>query len=269
MTELAPFFRLDLSHDYFGTAHPPISILPDRDTARRAGLPDLHMRRGTGWVEVHASIDRSGLRQLSDAGDLTFTFRLRAQNPTLTSITAVLSETSRKLLVIERDRPDSGPLQTSGVVDKADLRPLKAGGLIETEDLCRPPFAILQLKLDPDARDLRYSLRFGAAERFWTYHVMGVRADAALGIRDRERAVSFEALGECELANGMRARSFRSSVPIPARAWRESRFELVSDGPRGAKVVLPSLPTPGPGPGRIEGSGTGKRAVSEIFLNLM
>jgi hypothetical protein len=268
MTQLEPFFRLDLSHEYFGTPHPPILILPDRDTARLASLPDLHMRRGTGWVEVQASTERGALRQASLAGDLSFTFRLREQTPNVVSVTAVLSDARRKLAVLDRERPAAGPLQTGQTLGRADLRPLKAGGLIEDEDVQRPPLAILRLRLDPEARDLRYTLHFGAAEQFLTYHVMGVRADAALGIRDKAHAVSFEALGEHELANGMLARSFRSSAPIPARARPESRFELVSEGPRGSRVLLSSLPSPRPGPGLIKGRGR-KRPDSEIYLNLL
>lgn len=269
MSQFQPFFRIDLSHDYFGTGHPPISILPDRSTTMLAGMPALHMRRGTGWIEVYADADRGTLRQLADSKSLAFTFRLREISPNVASVTAGLSDVRGRIAVIDRDLDQSGPLHAGDILGEADFRPLEVGKLIEPGDVAQPPLAVLRLRPDPEARDLRCTLRFGAAERFWTYHVMGSRENATLGIRDREDAISFEALGEKRMANGMQALSFRSSRPIPARARPENRFELVSEGPFGPRVLLSSLPSPRPGPGRIEKHGNQKRAVSEIYLSLL
>lgn len=269
MTRYVPFFRLHLAHDYFGSAHPPISIVPDRPTSRLTDHPDIRMRVGTGWIEVYASEDRSTLRQIAAGDGLVFTLRLRPQNPTLTSVTATISEAEGRIAVIDRDRPESGALFAGETLGEAELRPLQPDGIIVDADLYQTPLAIVRLTLDPDIKDARYALHFGAAERFWTYHVTGGRGDASLGIRDKSEAISFEALGEHVMANGVRARSFRSSAPIPARARPENRFELVSEGPFGPRVLLSALPCPRPGSGRIEKTGSVKRAVSEVYLNLL
>ncbi|WP_424932710.1 hypothetical protein [Amaricoccus macauensis] len=269
MNGYTPFFRLDLSHDFFGSAQPPITILPDRQTVRLAHASNLRIRTGTGWVEVYAPDDRSNLQEFAHGGGLEFTLRLRAQNPTLASVTSAIAEATGMIAVIERDHPESGSLQVGETLSTADLRPLEVDGLIEDQDLKQQPLAIMRLMLGPDTHDARYNLRFGAAERFWTYHVTGSKGNATMGIRDKTDAVSFEALGQHVLSNGMRATSFRSKAPIPARANPGNRFELISEGPHGHKVLLSALPCPKPGSDRIEENGSNKCAVSEVYLNLL
>ena len=119
-------------------------------------------------------------------------------------------------------------------------------------DLARPPLAVVRITVDPQAHDAAYHVRFAAVARFWTYHVIGGAADASYGIRDRANALGFQALGPRTLSNGARAQSFRSSEPIAERARPPARFELVSEGPFGPRVVHAgaSLPPPGSGHAR-------------------
>jgi hypothetical protein len=132
-------------------------------------------------------------------------------------------------------------------------------------DVARPPLAILRLSPDPEARDAAYAVRFGAVERFWTYHVIGGSSEAEYGIRDRDGALTFDPLGPREMANGARARSFRSSAPIAERARPAGRFQLVSEGAFGPRVIMAVLPCPRPGPGILDPGGN---AASEVFVNL-
>ena len=86
-------------------------------------------------------------------------------------------------------------------------------------------------------------------------------------MRDRTQALRFEPLGPRIMSNGAPAQSFRSSAPIPAHARPTGRFELISEGPFGPRVVVPVLPCPRPGPGAVDPGG-GERPVAEIFVNL-
>lgn len=270
MTRFAPFFRLDVSHDYHGpTLRPPIAIEPDRATARLAARGDLRLRTGDGLAELFASEDRDALGLIAEAGELAFIFRLRARTPVLHGITAGLADTRGAVVVIEAAPGASGALQSGETVGAADMRPLAADGLLDPADLLRPPLALLRIVMAPEARDVQLSLRFGAVEAHWLYHVLGGAAEARIGIRDRKDEIGFDALGERVMSNGARALSFRSSAPIAARARPESRFELVSEGPFGPRVVLPALPCPAPGSGRIEKAGDARHLVSDIYVNLL
>ncbi|MEM8571104.1 MAG: hypothetical protein AAGG56_09370 [Pseudomonadota bacterium] len=268
MTRFEPLFRLNLVHDFHGSVRPPIAVIPDRATARFAAGPNLKLRNGSGWVEAYATDDQAMLQ--TEAGDtLVFTFRLRPHNPSLVSVTSGIAEARDKVFLVDLD-VSGGDVETDErMVGEQDLFDLEPNELIEDRDILRPPLGIVRLRMDANAKDANVSLRFGAAERFWTYHVMGSGTSSSLVIRDKTDAISFEAIGERMMANGVVAQSFRSSAPIAARARPENRFELVSEGPFGPRVVLSTLPSPWPGPGRIEGSGRGKRTVSEVYLNLL
>ena len=122
--------------------------------------------------------------------------------------------------------------------------------IIAPADLARPPLAIVRLAVAPEARDADFLVRFEAVERFWTYHVIGGAADVDYAVRDRdERALASSRSAPRLMSNGARAQSFRSSAPIAERARPAGRFELVSEGPFGPRVVMadPSLPAPGSG----------------------
>ena len=175
-------------------------------------------------------------------------------------MTAAVAQARDAIPVLElgTDRP-------TVTVGALDLRPLVADEIIAPVDLAYPPLAIVRLTVAPETRDAVFLVRFGAVARFWTYHVIGGAADAHYAIRDRDSALSFEPLGPRVMSNGARAQSFLSSAPIAERARPAGRFELVSEGPFGPRVVIATLPCPRPGPGILDPHGA---AASEIFVNL-
>ena len=54
-------------------------------------------------------------------------------------------------------------------------------------------------------------------------------------------------------------------VFMPAAGY----FSLCVEGPFGPRVVLPALPCPAPGSGRIEKAGDARYLVSDIYVNLL
>ena len=258
MIRFAPMIRLDIRHDYHGDVPPPLTLEPDPATARLAARPDLRLRVADGMAELFASEDRAALTHLAAEGALTLTFRLRPRVASLATVTATLAETRGQVVVIDGGPEARRALHAGSTIGDAELRPLVAGEIVTPADVTRPPLAIIRLALDPHARDVAVSARFGAVAQIWTYHVIGGAPDAAYGVRDRTQTMTFEPLGPRTMSNGARALSFRSSAPIPARARPAGRFELVSEGPFGARVVVPVLPAARPDPG----------AVAEILVNL-
>jgi hypothetical protein len=259
MMRFAPLLRLDVRHAYHGDGPAPIAFEPDAATWRLGTRPDLRIRLGAGVAEVFAADDRSGLAALAEDG-LAFGFRLRPRDPAIAAVTAAVAGARGRLAVVELRE---GVAEVT--VAEGDLQPLVASEVITPADVARPPLAILRLVVGAEARDLAFTLRFGALARVWTYHVIGGAAEAAYGIRDRERALTFEALGPRTMSNGARAQSFRSSAPIDERARPVGRFELVAEGPFGPRVVMANLPCPRPGQGFPDPGGG---AASEIFVNL-
>lgn len=256
----APLLVLEIRHDYHGSGPAPIGLEPDAATVRLARRPDLRLRLTEGVAELFADADRTALRAVAAAGELVLTLRLRPRDPALAAVTDVIAGARDRVAVIDsRDRLAGGP------VSDGDLQGLAPGEIVTPADVARPPLAIVRLPLDPDAVDEVRVLRFGAVARHWTYHVVGGATDAAFGIRDRANLLGFEPLGPRLMSNGARAQSFRSSAPIPERARPEARFELVSEGPFGPRVVMSTLPCPRPGPGTLDPGGA---AASEILVNL-
>lgn len=256
MMRFAPLLRLDVRHAYHGDGPAPVALEPDAATWRLGTRPDLRTRLGAGVAEVFAAEDRSGLAE----DGLVLTFRLRPRDPAIAAVTAGIAGARGRLAVVELRE---GAAEVT--VAEGDLQPLVAGEVITPADVARPPLAIARVVAGPEARDLGFVLRFGALARVWTYHVIGGAAEAAYGIRDRESALTFEALGPRTMSNGARAQSFRSSAPIAERARPTGRFELVSEGPFGPRVVMANLPCPRPGQGFPDPGGA---AASEIFVNL-
>jgi hypothetical protein len=268
MMRFAPLMRLTLRHDYHGAALPPIALHPDAATTALVARPDLRLRRGPGFAELLAAEDREALALVAGEAGLVLTLRLVPQAPALLAATAVLGVARDRIAVLDPGKRPSGPLHAGETVDEGDLRPLPAVDPVTGADrLCRP-LAILRLTLDPDATDLAYTVRFGAVARHWTYHVTGGPPDAVFTIRDRTGVVAFEPLGDRRLANGARARSFRSSEPIAESARPAARFALMAEGPFGPRSVIEALPGPRPGPGGLESDGGAPRAVSDIYVNL-
>ena len=255
-----PFLRLDLRHEYHGEAPAPIALEPDAATRRLAARPDLRLRLADGIAEAFASEDRTALGALAEDDSLVLTFRLRPREASLAAMTAAVAQVRDAVPVLElgTDRP-------MATVGAADLRPLVASEIIAPADLACPPLAIVRLTVAPETRDADFLVRFEAVARFWTYHVIGGAADVDYAVRDRDSALSFEPLGPRLMSNGARAQSFRSSAPIAERARPAGRFELVSEGPFGPRVVMATLPCPRPGPGTLDPHGA---AASEIFVNL-
>jgi hypothetical protein len=261
----APLLRLDVRHDYIGHTVPPIALDPDEATRQLAGRRDLRLRISDGCAQVYASENRTALRMLAADGALVLTFRLRPRDPSLAAVTGAVAEARDRIVVLDPGPLPAGTLHRGDTVTEHDLRPLIADRPVTSADVTSPPLAIVRLTVDPDGRDLAYSLRFGAVARFWTYHVIGGASDVSYGVRDRSNALTFEPLGLRVMSNGARAQSFRSSAPIPERARPVGRFELVSEGPFGPRVIVPVLPCPRPGPGAIDPGGA---PASEIYVNL-
>jgi hypothetical protein len=264
LTSFAPLLRLDLRHDYCGD-FAPVVLEPDPDTRRLAARPDLRLRLWDGCAELFAADDRTALALLAEDGALVLTFRLRPRDPMLAAMTATVAEARDRIVVLDPGRSRSGALHRDDMVGPADLRSLTPDGLVTPADVARPPLAILRLTPDPEARDVAYTVRFGAVERFWTYHVIGGAFEAEYGVQDRDGALTFDPLGPRKMANGTRAQSFRSSAPIAERARPAARFQLVSEGDFGPRVILATLPCPRAGPGTVDPGG---HAASEILVNL-
>jgi hypothetical protein len=262
MMRFAPLASLAVGHDYHGAGAAPVGLIPDVATERLAARPDLRLRLARGRAEVFAAEERAGLAGVAAGGALAFTFRLFPADPRLVAVTAGLAEARDGVAVLDLAEP------AVRVVGEGDLRPLVPDGLVTDADARLRPLAVVRIAADPGAENQRYAVRFGAVERFWTYHVIGGAPEAAFRVRDRAGAVGFRALGERVMANGARARSFRSEVPIPASARPATRFELVAEGPFGPRSVVETLPCPRPGPGGLDLEDGATGAVSEIYVNL-
>lgn len=267
LMQLALFLRLDVRHDYRGDGPAPVVLEPDAAKARLAGRPDLRIRLSAGMAEIFAADDRAALTLLEETGDLMFTFRLRPRDPQLRMVTATVAEARDRIIVLDPRPLPHGRLHAGVTLNEADQVALVAGDLVTSGDVARPPLAIVRLRRAATAEDAACHVRFGAVERFWTYHVIGGAAETAYGIRDRTSAMTFESLGPRTMSSGRRAQSFRSSAPIAERARPAVRFELFGDGPFGPRVIVPVLPCPRPGPGTADPCG-GARTTSEIFVNL-
>ena len=86
------------------------------------------------------------------------------------------------------------------------------------------------------------------------------------GVRDRDERADLRAARAARLmSNGARPGASARARPIAERARPAGRFELVSEGPFGPRIVMADLPCPRPGPGILDPGGA---AASEIFVNL-
>jgi hypothetical protein len=269
MMRFAPLLALEIAHDYHGPGPAPLDFIPDVATERLAARPDLRLRLSRGRAEVFAAEDRDALAALAGGEGLRFTFRIYPADPRLAAVTAAVSaavppaRAAEAIAIVEIDGPG-----TVRAIGEDDLRPLEPGVVVTARDALVRPLAIVRVRVDPAARDVRHALRFEAAERFWTYHVIGGAPGARFQVRDRDGAVAFRALGARVMANGASAQSFRSDVPIAASARPARRFQLLAEGPYGPRSVVETLPAPRPGPGGIDRDEGAARAVSEIYVNL-
>jgi hypothetical protein len=262
----ARLLRLEVRHDYHGDQPPPIVLVPDAATARLAARPDLHLRLADATAELFAADHRDALALLAEAGPLAITLRVRARSPALIAVTEPLARD--RIAVLDPGPRSGGPLHAGETVAAADLRPLAVDGLITPSDLASPPLAIVRVPVDPAAEDALFTIRFAAARRYWTYHVIGGSAGTSYAVRDPTGAVGFRPLGARRMSNGAPAQSFCSTAPIAEAARPAARFELTSEGPFGPRTVMPVLPCPRPGPGAIDRSDGTARAVSEIYVNI-
>lgn len=262
MIRFAPLAGLTVRHDYHGPGAAPIDLVPDMATKALAARPDLRLRIARGRAEVFAPEDRPGLVGLAAGGALAFTFRLFPVDPQLMTVTEAVADARDAIAVLDLAEP------SEHVVGDGDLRPLRPDDLVSGADARLRPLSVVRLAADPNGPERHYTVRFQAVARFWTYHVIGGGPEAAFRVRDRAGEVGFRTLGERLMANGARARSFRSEVAIPASARPMMRFELVSEGPFGPRSIVETLPCPRPGPGGIDSEDAATGPASDIYVNL-
>lgn len=228
MTLFAPLFTLTVTHAFHGDAGPaPIRLAPDAATAALARAEGLRLRLRDGLAEAFAPEAAIDAGAVADPAPRSFTFTLTARDPALVAMTAPLADVANRILRF--DAPDDAP---------------RSGG----EPAPRPASAptamlgIVTVRVPPDARDARRTIRLEAASLSWTYHILGADPDRSFSIRDRRDEIAFAPLGPRRLSNGAEALSFRSDGRIAASARAPARFDLVAEGPFGPRVVAPALP---------------------------
>lgn len=234
MATIAPgferLFRLEIRHDYFDHASPPIAAESDMKTIRWVRAAGGVARSGPGSLEISAPPGASAV-----AGPPSICVRLRAQDPRLAMLTtAAPGQLAAGVAVVD--------VAIGAALDirPRDVAPLVAGGRLTAEDVRNPPLAILKVLPGPGAADRAIHIRFNAASYPWEYCILGAADVDGLSVRDPDGAVVFGDLGVRDLPDGRAARVFRSATPIPCRSHPPQRFRLFA----GAGMLVPRLPSP-------------------------
>lgn len=262
MTAFAPMLRLSVEHAFWGDRPPPVTLEPDAATSRLLNLSSLAARFASASVTIVADTDRDVLRDAAGGDVISMRFRVRVTEPDLATHTDIIDLTGDQIAVISVEAGAVTELEAT------DMRDRQVDDVLTAEDVRMPPLAVLLVDVPVDATDDVRAARFRASERRWTYHVIGGAAEGALQVRDPEGRVAFTSLGLTSMANGRDARSFQSEIAIEASARPPQRFELLASGDHGDRVLIPVLPTPGPGAFRPARADPGGPPISEIYVNL-
>lgn len=269
MMAFEPMFRLEVQHDYYAPALPPLVIEPDAETRRFAALPDVRLRYGRASVEAFCNVDREALKASDDDARLHLTFRLRTTDLNLMGVTDLFTATQGQAVVIDQTCPSDGALHDGETVSTSNLRQLSdPDAPFSPQDQQNPPFALINLTIDPSIVNRSWHIRFGAAQRYWTYNVIGGSDDARFSVNDTQDQLAFEQLDPGERPDGRTFQRFRSTEPISARSRPGARFELVNDGPFGRRIVIPVLPAASAHMGAIDPSGDPPGMNNDIYVYL-
>ena len=234
MSTIAPgferVFRLEVRHDYFDHASPPIAAEIDMGAIRWIRSAGGVARSGPGSLEISAPPGA-----LAAAAPPPIRVRMRAQDPRLAMVTTAAPGPSAPGVAVA-DVAIGAALD----IGPENVAPLVAGGTLTTEDVLNPPLAILNVLPGPGASDRAIHVRFGAASYPWEYRILGAADVDGLSVRDPDGAVAFDDLGVRGLPDGRATRVFRSATSIPCRSRPPQRFQLLA----GAGMLIARLPAP-------------------------
>lgn len=240
MATIAPgferVFRLEVRHDYFDHASPPIAAEIDMGTIRWVRGAGGVARSGPGSLEISAPP-----RALAAAAPPSIRVRLRAQDPRSAMLTTAAPGQSAAGVAVA-DVAIGAALD----IGPEHVAPLVTGGTLTAADVRNPPLAILNVIPGPGATDRAIHVRFGAASYPWEYRILGAADVDGLSVRDPDGAVAFDDLGALDLPDGRAARAFRSAASIPCRSRPPQRFQLFAGtGMLIARLPAPALASPG------------------------
>ena len=262
MNVFEPFLRLEVAHAFFGATPPPIVLEPDAATARLFKRDEFSVRLTAGLAEIFAIETRGDLALFANDGLLTFLFRVRPKDASVVVFTEFLD--------LAKDQIAVATIEAGAAtgIGEAQLRPRVVDDIVTSQDVLRPPLAILRVTVPLTARAEVRQVRFAASRRCWTYYVLGGDTAEDIHVRDRDGDVAFDALGALPMSNGRQARAFRSQTPIVANVRPPQRFELVGAGAHGERVLISTLPCPLPDSPRPPRDDPAGPPVSEVYVTL-
>lgn len=233
-----PLLSLRLSHDFYGSIPPPVSVRPvDAAMFARAGLILRQLGadiRILGEEVPHAAV----------------ILDLVAEDRALLALTA--GADWAQVPVFDPD----GDLDLS-LAQPSDTLPRDGGS-----GLLSPLLARLRLKVPEAPAD--YTLSFRAVKSVWRYHVV-MPGEDEISVVDPSGQIGFEDAGTSPLADGRTARIFQSTGPVGISARPGQRFQLQRQGPFGPETVIPVLPAADAAPIR---AGDPPALRSDIYVTL-
>lgn len=153
MTRFAPFFEINLVHDYYGDQTPPIDFQPDLATQNLVTRHDLRLRLMDGRIECFASDDRDAIKALAKQEKEEKIEVLELKIAALKSRMADVPDAATKLKALETAL-DSLAAQKEVLSFTFRLRAQNSSIMAVSEHIASAEQKIAVMDAGPDAGDL-------------------------------------------------------------------------------------------------------------------
>ncbi|NNM82254.1 MAG: hypothetical protein HKL98_06620 [Burkholderiales bacterium] len=241
-----PLFSIEVENSYFSSGSwKDLDFVPDFATEKMISSSGMLLKKTGSGIGLFCEKEReAALPLFAENGSIRFCFKATAFDRNFSTYTSMPFAGGKVLLFSNSGGRDS--LARSGTASSDDFEEVEklAGEGILGERECRiPPDFVVKILIAPQERGRRFTIRFGARESFWQYHLLGNMNRENAFIVDLDSRVEFEARGEAMLPGNRRSSVFRSKERLAVQEKTEYRFQLRERSQSGSRVLVKRLPT--------------------------
>ncbi len=241
----APLLSLEVENSYFsGGSWQDLEFIPDRETERMIVSTGMLIRQTGSGLGIFFEKEReAALRLFAEGDSIRFCFKATVCDRNFSTYTAMPFEEGRVLCFRNEGMNDflcKGEIASEEDFD--EIEKLVSEGILSGRECRIPPDFVVKVQIGPQERGRHFSIRFGARESFWQYHLLGSMNRENAFIVDLDNRVEFEPQGEVLLPGNRRSNVFRSKQRIPVLERTEYRFQLRERSQVGSRVLVKRLP---------------------------